>query len=750
MANIKKNFNFRNGVQVDDDNLLVTSTGLVGIGTTIPVEALDVRGNVVITGFTSATTQKVGFLTVTTLEPEKVIGAGISIVSGIVTAQGTGIITYFGDASNLLGMPTSQWEDKDVGLGFTSIYNTGGNVGIATEDPRTTLQVGGNIDAGERGIGISSVGNINAAGIVTATTFVGNLTGDVSGRISGDTVGNVNSSGLSTFTNLSVTGLTTFAGITTFTNKYVAFNPPIGSQVDFFGGLPQQRMRFRNNGSNSALHLNTYVNLWFGDTQTTQMEAHGTGNARHFRIENYQEHSELGGTYNTASGLKNTFQVHSDFTTFQGSPTGGHEARTISEFNYSDGASLFHFGNKKLQTSGVGVTITSQLDVTNVNVSGVATISEIRSDSLNLKNAAGTETLATFTNNGAAVLKFDDSTKLQTTNSGITVTGIESPNLAVTQKIGVGTTDTPTSDIQVKKLFGNAEIQVSSAEAIASLNVGREIGTAKTHTSEIRFGGGAGAPYSASGTALDIINYDTGNFNYHLSGNNANAVVGDFHWHKGINSARLMTLTGIGGSLGIGNTQPTKELDVTGAGNFSGNLTVGNNLTVNGLLLGNVQGTLTGNVSGTLAGNANATVGVSTLNNLTIAGVVTTTELFANNRIGIGTDSEEHVFMVNEKVDPALDDSPQVFVTATGGIGIKTTTELPNVSINAHECGVVVGGLGVGSTIVVGAVDMREAGRPSNNATDRFMFPPQVTSTQRGNLSGVLAGAMIYLSLIHI
>ena len=40
MANIKKNFNFRNGVQVDDDNLLVTSTGLVGIGTTIPSEAL--------------------------------------------------------------------------------------------------------------------------------------------------------------------------------------------------------------------------------------------------------------------------------------------------------------------------------------------------------------------------------------------------------------------------------------------------------------------------------------------------------------------------------------------------------------------------------------------------------------------------------------------------------------------------------------------------------------------------------------
>ena len=63
MANIKKNFNFRNGVQVDDDNLLVTDTGLVGIGTTIPNEALDVRGNVVVTGFTSSTTAQIGILT---------------------------------------------------------------------------------------------------------------------------------------------------------------------------------------------------------------------------------------------------------------------------------------------------------------------------------------------------------------------------------------------------------------------------------------------------------------------------------------------------------------------------------------------------------------------------------------------------------------------------------------------------------------------------------------------------------------
>ena len=47
MANIKKSFNFRNGVQVDDDNFVINANGLVGIGSTIPRDFLDVRGNVI-------------------------------------------------------------------------------------------------------------------------------------------------------------------------------------------------------------------------------------------------------------------------------------------------------------------------------------------------------------------------------------------------------------------------------------------------------------------------------------------------------------------------------------------------------------------------------------------------------------------------------------------------------------------------------------------------------------------------------
>ena len=187
MANYNKQFNFRNGVQVDNDNLVVSPTGLVGIGTTIPTEALDVRGgNAKISGFATATSLYSKFLEVdgtagvTTVTFTDAIGAGVSISSGIVTSSGSGIVTFYGDARFLQGMPTSQWIDIDAGLGYTSIYAQG-NVGVGTVDPRFTFQVGGNADntlAGfgtdsDGGVGICSSGNVLITGITTANKFIG-------------------------------------------------------------------------------------------------------------------------------------------------------------------------------------------------------------------------------------------------------------------------------------------------------------------------------------------------------------------------------------------------------------------------------------------------------------------------------------------------------------------------------------------------------------------------------------------------
>ena len=178
MANIRKSFNFRDGVQVDEDNFIVNSQGLVGIGTTVPAESLDVRGNINVVGVITAGSEFVSALNVTGFATitDGTFGRLEAPTSGIVTAT-TGILTYYGDGSTLSNLPTSQWVDTDVGLGFTSIY-AAGNVGVGSTDPRFTFQVGGNTQTAvgvfTGGVGINSTGNVLVSGILTANSIFGN------------------------------------------------------------------------------------------------------------------------------------------------------------------------------------------------------------------------------------------------------------------------------------------------------------------------------------------------------------------------------------------------------------------------------------------------------------------------------------------------------------------------------------------------------------------------------------------------
>jgi len=186
MANIRKSFNLRNGVQVDDDNFIVNPNGLVGIGTTVPEETLDIRGSVRVSGILSTNNLVAG-----NIQTINALNAGItSITSGIITAS-SGVVTYYGDGSKLLNLPTSQWVDIDVGLGFTSIYAQG-FVGVGTVDPRYLFQVGGNNDLNnfQTGVGINRTGDIVATGVVTASTFSG----------SGSALSNLNASNITSGT----------------------------------------------------------------------------------------------------------------------------------------------------------------------------------------------------------------------------------------------------------------------------------------------------------------------------------------------------------------------------------------------------------------------------------------------------------------------------------------------------------------------------------------------------------------------
>ena len=106
MPNIRKSFSFRDGVQVDDDDFIVRGN-LVGIGTTIPAEKLDVRGNVAVTGLVTAT--ELNITGVSTFAEVK-LGAAINMnTSGVITAT-----SFKGDGSTLSNLPTSQWTDVNI------------------------------------------------------------------------------------------------------------------------------------------------------------------------------------------------------------------------------------------------------------------------------------------------------------------------------------------------------------------------------------------------------------------------------------------------------------------------------------------------------------------------------------------------------------------------------------------------------------------------------------------------------------
>ena len=689
MANIKKNFNFRNGVQVDDDNLLVTETGLVGIGTTIPVEALDVRGNIVVTGFTSTTTAQIGVLTVTTFVPNQITGAGLSVFSGIVTAQGAGILTYFGDARNLQGMPTSQWEDKDVGLGFTSIYNTGGNVGVGTEDPRTTFQVGNNVDAGEKGVGISSVGNINMTGILTATSLIGNLTGDVTGRITGDVVGNINSAGISSFITLDVNGDIDVDGHANIDNLSVAGVSTFTGLIDGNGGANIDNVQIGVTADNEIdtstgnLTIDSAGGTVIVDDHLSVVGVSTFGSI----IEAPAGMNKVPSLYMNQSNLPSASDYHGMFA----------HVHSTGRGYFAHAMNWYELVNKDL--FGVVGTGTERYNL------GVSTISNLIVSGV-----------ATFNHNIAAGFVGASSTVFAT-------------------KLGVGTTEAPVNDIQVRK-SGNVEVQITSETGTAGLTIGRETGNSDTNNAEFRYGKvSAGAPYS-SAQSLDILNYGTGNFNYHLSANSAGAVDGDFHWHKGLNNSRLMTLTGIGGSLGIGITNPSSTLHVIGQATVSGNVVLGGDLDVTGNAALNVIGQVTGD----LTGNVNATTGVSTFKRLDLD---TTSyyefgELSASS-IGIGTTMGNFSFLVNPDADKRFT------ISNSGNVGVATDETFGN---GFYVSGSMVSNtsLAIGSTQATCAVDFRNAGVGGTAGTQNrnYMLPPTINSTQRAALQGVVSGAIIY------
>ena len=171
MANINKSFNFRNGVQVDDDNFIVNANGLVGIGTSIPTEILDVYGTAKITGL--VTTTNLVVTGVSTFYSDVKVGSAITFYSstGIVSAT-----AFYGSAAGLTGIFSIATDGWIVNAGTLSSTS---KVGIGTTFPYYSLQVGNNPLTGN-GFSVDAItGNVNTTGILTASNLktIGSITG---------------------------------------------------------------------------------------------------------------------------------------------------------------------------------------------------------------------------------------------------------------------------------------------------------------------------------------------------------------------------------------------------------------------------------------------------------------------------------------------------------------------------------------------------------------------------------------------
>tara|TARA_X000000368_G_scaffold395985_1_gene363910 strand:- start:4810 stop:7287 length:2478 start_codon:yes stop_codon:yes gene_type:complete len=806
MPNIRKSFHFREGVQVDDEVLVVRGSR-VGIGTTVPDEALDVRGDAKVTGI--ATVNNIFSSGISTLT-ELRIGTGITVSSssGIVSAT-----KFVGDGSLLTSLPTSAW----TSYGSTGIY-THSNVGVGTAFPTRDLQIGADPYAQSTlsGVGIGSDGNIKASGIVTASSFVGDITGDLTGEVNAGSL-DTNANGVVVTGDLSVSGVST-----------------VNDDVNFIGAA--STIQFDK--SDSSLDFNDNARIRLGNNSDIQIFHNSGDSYGYIRNSNVQP-----------------LRITGNLTQIRNSA----DTNNIADFQENLGVQLYHIGTKRLVTSGVGVTITSQLDVGNVvassgyaGVSGITTVGIsttgitttggrlYTADDIKAGNGlevTGVSTLGVSTFTGdvsfGSTVSFNDNSKatfgdgadlsihhtgsdsiikntigqlalqspqwgvsgsggqgyniycvagaqiqlyyagnekLKTTENGVQITGITTSTGRVdvsvggtaftalpTGRVGVGTA-IPGVDLQIKKPVSST-LELISDTGTSTISIGNSVGAGNS-SAQIKFGNGS----------LEFFNKDLGSVNMYLHSGSAGVGTGRFDWLYGQGNDELMCLTHEK-KLGIGITNPSNNLHVVGTSTITSHSYVGGNLHVDGTIYGTVNfPTILNSIQ------INNTSGLSTFHNVTIGNVGNISSIGINNntprvsidafsghimggKLGIGT---AHI-----KEETSLTVQGLTFFNH---IGIGTTAEvsgsgsgtLPSEGLQAHDttigiksCITRIEGnstittnestlVGIGTTLPRAAVDFASAGDSTVLANARYMLPPTITTTQRNALSSVVAGAIIY------
>jgi hypothetical protein len=520
-----------------------TSAGIntlsnIGIGTTNPTSALTVSGDANVTGVVTATSfvgdgSNLTGLATALSEFTNDVGFVTNVVSGVLTAT-----SFVGDGSNLTGLQAGYFEKTDVGI------NTLSNIGIGTTNPTSALTVSGDanvtgvVSTTELHVGIDTGfftedlvvnGNARVTGIlsigtatitidpttnsITADTFVGGVTGDATGLTGSPsiTVTDITASG-----NVSIAGTLTYEDVTNVDSVGL-----ITARSGIIATGVVTATSFVGDGSNLT-GLATALSEFTNDVGFVTF------------TNNNQLTNGAGYITNVVSGVLTATSFVGDGSNLTGLAT------ALSEFTNDVG--FVTFTNVSQLTNDTGF-------ITNV-VSGVLTATSFSGDGSNLTGLA--TALSEFTND-VGFVTFTNNNQL--TNGAGYITNVVSGVLTATSFSGDGSNLTGLATALSE--FTNDVGFVTFTNVSQLNNDSGYITTSFTSTSQLT---------NDAGFITNVVSGVLTATSFSGDGSNLTGIQAGY-WEKtdvGINTST---------NIGIGTTNPTSALTVSGDANITGVVT---------------------------------------------------------------------------------------------------------------------------------------------------------------------------------